>query len=143
MIALAAALSLLAAQPAPLNLDQIRGDTNPEHRAHVAIEYSLAAERNAEAAYSRGDLPAVKAELKNMTDAVELAKQSLEQTGKSAMKHPGPFKFGELRTQEMLVRLGDLEHKMDAEERPMVVAPKEKVQEIHDYWFDGIMSKKK
>ena len=142
MIALAAALFLFA-QPAPLNLDQIRTDANAEHRAHSAIEYSVMAERNAETAYSRGDLPAVKAELKNMMDGVELARQSLEQTGKSPMRHPAPYKFGELRTQEMLVRLGDLERKMDAEEREMVQAPREKVQEIHDAWFDGIMSKKK
>jgi hypothetical protein len=142
MIALAAALFLFA-QPAPLNLDQIRADPNPEHRAHSAIEYSVAAERNAEAAYSRGELPAVKAELKNMADAVELASQSLQQTGKSPMRHPGPYKFGELRTQEMLVRLGDLERKMDSEERPMIEAPRLKVQEIHDAWFDGIMSKKR
>ena len=142
MTAALAAL-LLFAQPAPLNLDQIRADPNPEHRSHSAIEYSAAAERNAEAAYSKGDLAAVKLELKNMQDAVELARQSLDQTGKSPMRHPGPYKFGELRTQEMLVRLGDLERNMDAEERPMLEGSKSKVQEIHDVWFDGIMSKKR
>jgi hypothetical protein len=134
---------LLFAPPVALNLDQIRADPNLEHRAHSAIEYSGAAERNAEAAYSRGDLPAVKTELKNMQEAVEIAKQALDQTGKSANRHPGPYKFGELRTQEMLVRLGDLERKMDSEERPMLEGPKSKVQEIHDAWFEGIMSKKK
>lgn len=135
-------LLLLFAQPAPLNLDQIRADSNPEHRAHSAIEYAGMAERNAEAAYTRGEMPGVAAELKNMVDAVELARVSLEQTGKTAMRHPAPYKFGELRTQEMLVRLGDLERKMDAEERAVVEAPKAKVQEIHDAWFDGIMRKK-
>ncbi len=59
------------------------------------------------------------------------------------MRHPGPYKFGELRTEEMLVRLGDLEHKMDLDERNVLAGPKEKVQEVHDAWFDGIMSKKK
>jgi hypothetical protein len=142
MIALLAAL-LLYAPPASLNLDQIRSDPNLEHRAHSAIEYSSVAERNSEAAYSKGDLDAVRAELKNMQDAIELAKQSLEQTGKSPQKHPGPYKFGELRTEEMIVRLGDLQHKMDADERPMVDGPKAKVEEVHDAWFDGIMSKKK
>lgn len=142
MIAAVATLFLFA-QPAPLNLDQIRADPNLEHRAHSAIEYSATAERNAETAYAKGDLAAVKAELQNMADAVELARQSLDQTGKSPMRHPGPYKFGELRTQEMLVRLGDLERKMDSDERPMLEGPKSKVQEIHDAWFDGIMSKKR
>jgi hypothetical protein len=141
MIAIFTTLLLLA-QPVPLNLNQIRADPNQEHRAHSAIEYSVMAERNAEAAYTRGDMAAVAAELKNMVDAVELARQSLDQTGKTAMRHPGPYKFGELRTQEVLVRLGDLERKMDAEERLAVLGPKSKVQEIHDVWFDGIMRKK-
>jgi hypothetical protein len=142
MTALFTALALLA-QAAPLSLDQIRADSNPEHRAHSAIEYAIAAERSAEAAYSRSDMQGVTNELKNMADAIELARQSLDQTGKSAMRHPAPYKFGELRTQEMLVRLGDLERKMDVDERPVLVGPLAKVQEIHDAWFDGIMSKKK
>jgi hypothetical protein len=142
MISIFATLFLLA-QAAPLSLDQIRADQNPEHRAHSAIEYAVAAERNAEAAYARGDMKIVASELKNMADAIDLANQSLEQTGKSAMRHPAPYKFGELRTQEMLVRLGDLERKMDADERPALSGAQAKVQEIHDAWFDAIMSKKK
>jgi hypothetical protein len=59
------------------------------------------------------------------------------------MRHPGPFKFGELKTQEMLVRLGDLERRMEPDERAAIEAPRTKVQEIHDAWFDGIMSRKK
>lgn len=142
MIVIFTALLLFSQAPPP-SLDQIRADQNLEHRAHSAIEYAAYAERNAEAAYSRGDMKAVAAELKNMADAIELANQSLEQTGKSALRHPAPYKFGELKTQEMLVRLGDLEHKMDVDEREVLSAPMSKVQEIHDAWFDGIMSKKK
>lgn len=142
MIVVLTALIMMA-PPASLTLDQIRADANAEHRAHVAIEYAAVAEKNAEAAYARSDIPAVTAELKNMVAAVELASKSLDATGKSAMRHPGPYKYGELRTQEMLIRLGDLERKMDSEERPFLEGPKTKVQEIHDAWFDGIMSKKK
>jgi hypothetical protein len=142
MISILATLFLLA-QPAPMSLDQIRADQNPEHRAHSAIEYAVAAERSAEAAYTRGDMKTVASELGNMADAIDLANQSLDQTGKSAMRHPAPYKFGELRTQEMLVRLGDLERKMDADERSALKGPQAKVQEIHDAWFDAIMSKKK
>ena len=134
---------LLLAQQAPLSLDQVRADGNLEHRARMAVEYAMAAERNAEAAYAKGDLAAAGAELKNMAAGVEIAQQALAQTGKSPMRHPGPFKFGELRTQEILVRLGDFEHRMDSDERPLIEGPKMKVQEIHDAWFEGIMSKKR
>jgi hypothetical protein len=88
-------------------------------------------------------MAAVAAELKSMVTGAEIARQALDQTGKSPIHHPGPFKSGELRTEEILVRLGDLERRMDADERGVVEGPKMKVQEIHDAWFEGIMSKKK
>src|SRR5271165_5217339 len=134
---------LLLAQAPPPSLDQIRADGNLEHRAKTAIEYAVAAERNAETIYSKGDMAAAAAELNNMAAAVEIAQQALEQTGKSPTRHPGPFKFGELRTQEILVRLNDFEHRMEADERPVIEGPKMKVQEIHDAWFEGIMGKKR
>ena len=142
MTAIFAILVLLAQAPT-LSLDQIRADPNLEHRAHSAIEYAGAAERSAEAAYSKGDMAGVEAELKNMAVAIELAGAALRETGRSAMRHPGPYKFGELKTQEMLVRLRDLDHRMEPDERPMLEGYRAKVQEIHDAWFDGIMSKKK
>jgi hypothetical protein len=134
---------LLLAQSTPLSLDQIRAEASPEHRAKLAIDFAVGSERNAEVAYSKGDLPGVVAELKNMQTAVELAQQSFLQTGRTPQRHPGPYKSAELRTQEILVRLSDLEKRMDADERSAIEAPKAKVQEIHDIWFDGIMSKKK
>ena len=134
---------LLLAQAPPPGLDQIRADMNLEHRAKTAVEFAAAAERNAEAAYSKGDMPAMTAELKNMVTGVEIAQQALEQTGKSALHHPGPFKAGELRTEEILVRLDDLERRMDSDERNILEGPKMRVQEIHDAWFEGIMGKKK
>jgi hypothetical protein len=142
MTALVTLLLLLAQAPPPA-LDQVRAEPNLEHRAKIAVEYAAASERNAEAAYAKGDMAGVAAELKNMATGVEIARQALEQTGKSPQHHPGPYKSGELRTEEILIRLGDLEHKMDADERGVVEGPKMKVQEIHDAWFDGIMSKKK
>jgi len=136
-------LFLLLAQAPPPGLDQIRADSNPEHRAKTAVEFAAAAEKNAEAAYSKGDMAAMTAELKNMVTGVEIAQQALEQTGKSALHHPGPFKSGELRTEEILVRLDDLERRMDSGERSILEGPKMRVQEIHDAWFEGIMGKKK
>lgn len=134
---------LLFAQQGAATLDQIRADTNAERRAKTAVEFAAMAERNAESAYSRSDVKAVAAHLATMAEAVEIAGQALRETGKSPQRHPGPFKSGELRTQEILMRLGDLEKKMDADERGVVEVPKEKVQAIHDEWFDGIMSRKK
>lgn len=142
MSALIAALLLLS-QSATLNLDQIRAESNLDRRAKLAIEFAGSAERSAEAAYGRGEMKSVDAELKSMLEGVELARKSLQQTGKSARSHVGPYKSAELKTEEILKRLADLQRRMDADERAMVEGPKGRVQEIHDEWFDGIMSKKK
>src|SRR5438445_6000397 len=106
---------LLLAQPAPASLDQIRAEGNLEHRARRAIEFAAAAERNAEAIYSKGDMAAVTAELKSMETAVEIARDAFLQTGRTPQRHAGPYKWAELRTQEILLRLGDLEKRMDAD----------------------------
>ena len=44
---------------------------------------------------------------------------------------------------ELLIRLGDLEQKMDSTERGLIASLKAKVQEMHDAWFEGIMGRKK
>jgi len=134
---------LLLAQPVPSSLDQLRSDGNLEHRARSAVEFAALAERSAEAAYSKGDMAAVAAELKTMETAVEIARDAFVQTGKTPQRHAGPYKSAELRTQEVLIRLNDLEKRMDADERHVVDGPKTKVQEIHDAWFEGIMGKKR
>jgi len=134
---------LLLAQAMGPSIDQIRGEANLERRAKAAVEFAAAAEKSAEANYSKGDMAAVQADLKAMVDAVETARDALESTGRPASRHPGPYKSAELKTQDILVRLNDLEKRMDADERAVIQAPRAKVQEIHDAWFDGIMSKKK
>ena len=136
-------IAMLFAQVVLPGLDQIRADVNPERRAKLAVDFAAAAEKNAEAAYSSGDMAAVIAALKNMVAGMELAKEALDQTGKTANRNPGPFKAVELKSQAILERLGDLEKRMDSEERSVLDAARNRVQEIHDAWFDGIMSKKK
>jgi len=142
MTACAAVLLLLTAQM-PTTLDQLRTESNPEHRARDAVEFAASAERQAEAAYDKGDTDGVRSDLKTMQDAVELARKSLQASGKNANRHPGPYKFAETRSHELLLRLNDFEHRMDESERPLIEGPKNKVQQIHDAWFDAIMEKKK
>lgn len=134
---------LLLTQAVAPTLEQIKSEPNLERRAKAAVEFAAAAERNAEAAYSRGEMPAVEAQLKSMVDAVEMAKQALDLTGRQPARHPGPFKSAELKTQDILSRLEDLEKRMDDEERAVVRAPRARLQVIHDEWFDGIMSSSK
>ena len=52
--------ALTAPPPSPPTFDQIKSDANAEHRARLAIDFAMAVERDAEAAYTGNDLNAVK-----------------------------------------------------------------------------------
>ena len=136
-------LFLLLASPPPMSLEQVKAETNPDRRAKVAIDYAAVAERNAEAAYDKGEMKSVIEELKRMQESLEIAQEAFEAAHKTPGRNPGPFKYAEMHSRELLIRLGDLEQKMDASERPAVAEAKAKVQELHDNWFEGIMGRKK
>ena len=142
MIFVASLAFLLAAANAP-TLEQVRADQNAEHRAHLAIDYAAAAEKAAETANDKGDQTEVASQLHNMVAAIELARDSFAAAGKTPVRQPGSFKNAELRTHEILVRLGDFRHKVDEEQRAPIESSIMKIQEIHDVWFEGIMGKKK
>jgi hypothetical protein len=128
-------LFLLFAAPPPANLDQVKAEPNAERRARLAIDFAAACEKIAEADYEKGDLNGTGAQLKTMTESVDLAKSSLIASGRT----PGRNQ----KSQEILTRLRDLGQRMDAEEREMIAAPRARIQETHDEWFEGIMGGKR
>ena len=135
-------LLFFAATGSP-TLDQIRADPNPEHRAKAAVDYAAFAERAAEFASDNGEDGSLALYLGTMVAAMELARDSFIAAGKTPYRQPGSFKGVELRSHEILHRLGDLQSKMDVDQKAMLDGPIMKIQEIHDAWFDGIMGKKK
>lgn len=137
------AMLLLLAAPLPVSLDQVKAEPNPERRARAAVDYAGVAEKNAETAYGNNDIPAVTAELHNVTESIETANEALIVSRKTPGRNPGLYKYAEQRSRELLVRLADLERKMDDSERSAIQGPKAKVQEIHDIWFEGIMGRRK
>jgi hypothetical protein len=136
-------LYLLFAVPPPATLDQVKAEPNAERRARLAVDFAAASEKNAEAAYAKNDLDETGKQLKAMAESMDVAKTSLTASGKTPGRNPGPYKYAEQKSEEILIRLRDLEQRMDAEERDMMANPKAKVQEIHDEWFEGIMERKK
>ena len=143
MTPLFALFLLFAAPPAPSSLDQVKADPNPDHRAKAAVDYASVAERNAEAAYAKGEMQSVAAELKNVEESFEAAQDAFVASHKTPGRNPGPYKYAEQRSRELLIRLGDLEQKMDTSERSIIADVRAKVQEMHDAWFEGIMGRKK
>ena len=124
-------------------LDQVRADSNPEHRAKAAVEYAALAERAAESANDDGDQARLTADIRSMVEAMELARDSFAAAGKTPNRQPGSFKGVEIQSHQLLHRLSDLQNKMDLDQKAMLDGPIMKIQEIHDAWFDGIMSKRR
>src|SRR5690349_4939136 len=134
---------LLLAAPSPATLDDVKSEPNAERRARAAIDYAAIAEKNVEAAYDKGDLEEVRTGLKIVAESMEMARESLIASHKTPGRNPGPYKYAEQKSRELLIRLGDLEKKMDENERGIIAPAKGTIQQIHDNWFEGIMGRKK
>jgi hypothetical protein len=134
---------LLAAAPAPASFDQVKAEPNPARRARAAVDFAAIAERNAEAAFSNGDMKQVAVALRIMKECMEMTRESLVASRKTPGRDPELYKYAELRSRELLIRLGDFERRMAVEDRELVAVPKARVEEIHDFWFDAIMGRKR
>lgn len=134
---------LLLAAPAPVSLDQIKTEPNPERRAKAAIDFAAAAELKAESAFSNSNLQDMAAQLNTMKESMEMTRDSLVASRKTPGRNPQLYKYFELRSHELLVRLEDFERRVSLEDRDLVAVPKAEIEEIHDFWFEGIMGRKK
>jgi hypothetical protein len=128
--------------PVPASLDQVKAESNPTRRAKAGADFAAVAERNAESAFSQGDMKVVATELNAMQESIEIARDSLIASKETPGRNPELYKYAEIRSRKLLIRLEDFEQRLFVEERDVVAAPKAKVQEIHDFWFDEIMRRK-
>lgn len=136
-------LAFFFAAPPPTSLDQVKAEPNLEKRSRAAMDFAAVSEKNAEAKYAGGELDPTIAELKTMLESIELARATLISSGRTPGRNPGSYKYAEQKSQDLLIRLSDLEQRMDDEERQSMISIRTRVQEIHDEWFEGIMERKK
>jgi len=115
---------------------------NLEQQARLSLDKADKALAEAKSAYANHDLELTRKLVETMLTEVEAAEKSLADTRKDARRSPKQFKFGEMRTREMLKRIDSLENDMDIDERAFVAEAKVKVQAIHDEWLLGIMGAK-
>src|SRR5581483_5706324 len=113
-------LFLLLGAPAPMSLDQVKAEANPEHRARLAVDYAAVAEKNAEADYAKGDSKATAADLKEVEESIQTAQESFIDSHKTPGRNPGPYKYAEMHTRELLIRLSDLKRRMEDDERGLI-----------------------
>ena len=128
--------------PIPVSLEEVKAELNPVRRAKAGADFAAVAERNAETAFAKGDMEAVATDLNAMEESTKIARDSLIASKETPGRNPELYKYVEIRSRKLLIRLGDFEQRMFVEDRDLVAAPKASVQEIHDFWFDEIMRRK-
>ena len=130
--------------PLRADLASIKTERNLEKRADKALKNAQEAFKHARDAYlEKGDLAQTVAFLDEIKESVQLAYDSLRETGKDPSRSRKHFKRAEIRTRELLKRLADFREQMSALDRDSIDRISESIQKIHDDLLAGIMSGKK
>lgn len=124
-------------------LDEVRREPNLEKRSKLALENADAALKAAREGYRAGDTMDTTMKINEVIESVDLAYNSLTETGKNPRKSPKYFKQAEMQTRELSRKLDDFQHEMSYTDRPSLDKVKLRVQEVHDELLTGLMEGKK
>ena len=131
--------SAVSAEQHP-GLGSIQSMQDPERRSKAALEFAKRCLDSAVKAYRQDDLDAGKRELAAIGEAVDLAVQALESTGKHPRRHPRHFKNAEIRTRRLLQQLHEARRKAHLEDFADFDEPIQRVEQANRQLLLGIMS---
>jgi uncharacterized protein (DUF1800 family) len=140
---LALALTLAGGAAASTELDAVRAEANLEKRSKLALDNAASALRSAREAYQAGDTATVTAKTDEIGESVDLAYNSLTETGKNPRKSPKWFKHAEMETRELTRRLEDFAQKMNYNDRAILDKIRARVEQVHDELLTGLMEGRK
>jgi hypothetical protein len=124
-----------------LDISTIRNEPNLEKRSDLALDYANTALDAARDAYTAGEDAKALAALDEVRESVDLAWNSLNDTGKYARNNKF-FKRAEVRTRALLRRLDGLRDTVAVDDQAVVEKLRAHVADIHDDLIQGIMGKK-
>src|SRR6185312_10036484 len=110
--------ALLAPSLPAADLQPAKNEPNLEKRSRLALSNADVALSEAREAYAVQNLKTTESKLGEVRESVELAQTALAATGKKPGKSPGPYKYAETKSRELLRRLEGLKQEMDATDRP-------------------------
>lgn len=140
---LALALTLAGGAAASTELDAVRAEANLEKRSKLALDNAASALRSAREAYQAGDTTTVTAKTDEIGESVDLAYNSLTETGKNPRKSPKWFKHAEMETRELTRRLEDFAQQMNYNDRAILDKIRARVEQVHDELLTGLMEGRK
>jgi hypothetical protein len=139
LLLLAAAASMLSA----FDLNSIRKEPNLEKRSELALGNAETALDRARDAYQKGSDADFNAALAEVSDSIELCKQSLDESGKNARKSPKYFKKAEIGIRKLSRRLDNLQVEVSVDDRPAVEPVVGRAHKLQEEILLAIMGKKK
>lgn len=140
---LALALTLAATAAASTELDAVRAEANLEKRSKLALDNAASALKSAREAYQAGDTATVTVKADEIGESVDLAYNSLTETGKNPRKSPKWFKHAEMETRELTRRLEDFAQQMNYDDRAILDKTRARVEQVHDELLTGLMEGRK
>ena len=125
-----------------VELSQVKSEPNLEKRSRLALEHADATLKEARNVYEKGEAGKTNKLIAEVRESVELAEQSLKETGKNPRKSPKYFKKAEIDTRALLKRIEGFQDEMNVNDRPSLDPLRSKVQQVHDDLLMGIMEGK-
>lgn len=135
----AALMQSVASSP----LDAVKAEPNLEKRSEKALDYADDTMDKIRGLYKHGDWKGVQGALSEIGTAVDLARESLVQSGKNPRKSPKYFKKAELKSRELARRLTSFSQEVSFEERSTVDSTREHVMKVHDQFLEDVMTRRK
>lgn len=124
-------------------LDIVMQEPNLERRSERAMELASTALDQAREAYQAADSEHAQPALEQVGAAVDLARQSLDETGKDARRNPKFFKKTELAVRQLLRRIEALKQNVNFDDQPAVEKLHQHITDVHDELIRNIMGKRK
>lgn len=122
------------------DLSAIQNESNAEKRAQKALANASSSLKASQEAYGKGH--SADPLLEEVRASVQLAYESLRDTGKNPSKSPKHFKQAEIKTRELLRRLDDFRNEMAADDRQIIDQVRDSVHRVHEDLLLGIMGSK-
>ena len=124
------------------DLKRAMAEPNLEKRSGLAMENAAAALKAAREAYDKNDSDLTAKDLAEIQESVDLAYDSLVQSGKNP-RNSSWCKKAEISTRDLSRRLESFQEQMSYSDRPMLDAVKADVQKVHDDLLMGVMEGRK
>lgn len=140
---LAVALALAFTPGLQADLKKALAEPDLGKRSKLALDNAFAAYQKARDAYQSGEMEQVKAGIDEIAQSVDLAHQSLNDTGKNPRQSPRWFKSAELATRDLTRRIASFQEQMSYTDRSLLDDLKTRVQKVHDELLLGLMEGKK